>query len=149
MIYREHKRLRAISLVPAAGGGFAYSMQIGTEAEGRLVSGTVRADGTIREDRSEPAILTCPICLPAGTRIDTPAGPMLVEEVREVTASPGHPTAEGRRLGLLRPGERLDGAVITSVQRVSYGGKYVYDLFPAGATGLYWADGVLIGRTIS
>lgn len=189
-IYREHKKLQAISLAPGTAGSYTYALALGTETDGRRVSGTVLADGTIREGRSEPAVLTCPICLPAGTRIETPAGPVPVEEVREgmpvwtldatgarvaapvvrtsrtspppghavvriglsdgraVAASPGHPTVDGRTVNRLRPGEALDGAVVTSVRRVPYGGDCVYDLLPAGPTGGYWADGVPLGSTL-
>ena len=67
---------------------------------------------------------------------------------RTVAASPGHPTADGRMLGLLRAGDLLDGAVVSNAEVVPYGGEYVYDLLPAGATGRYWADGVLLGSTL-
>jgi hypothetical protein len=66
---------------------------------------------------------------------------------RTVEASPGHPTADGRLLGDLRQGDLLDGSAVTAVQRVSYVGD-TWDLLPAGATGFYWADGVLLGSTL-
>src|SRR5438105_4452280 len=66
---------------------------------------------------------------------------------RTVEASPGHPTADGRLLGDLRQGDLLDGSDLTAVQRVSYVGD-TWDLLPAGATGFYWADQVLLGSTL-
>jgi hypothetical protein len=66
---------------------------------------------------------------------------------RSVEASPGHPTADGRLLGDLRQGDLLDGSAVTAVQRVSYVGD-TWDLLPAGATGFYWADRVLLGSTL-
>jgi hypothetical protein len=189
-IYREHKRLGAVMLAPRTAESYTFAMALGTEAEGRRVSGVVRTDGTIREETSEKAFLTCPICLAAGTRIETPAGPVPVEDLRErmivwtvdaqggrvaapvlqtartrappghamirlrlsdnrtVAASPGHPAADGRPLSLLRVGDLLDGAVVSSAEAVPYGGEYVYDLLPAGARGMYWADGVLLGSTL-
>lgn len=67
---------------------------------------------------------------------------------RAVTASPGHPTAEGRTLGDYRTGDTLDGAVVTAVEHSDYGGV-TFDLLPSGETGLYWANGILMGSTIA
>ena len=67
---------------------------------------------------------------------------------RSVTASAGHPTADGRTLGSLRPGDRLDGATILVSQTVHLTDGATYDLLPSGPTGSYWADGVLLGSTL-
>jgi hypothetical protein len=67
---------------------------------------------------------------------------------RLVLVSPGHPTSDGRRVGDLSVGDRLDGARIASVARVAYSGGATYDVLPAGATGAYWANGVLLGSTL-
>jgi Hint domain len=67
---------------------------------------------------------------------------------RVVLASPGHPTADGRRVGELVVGDALDGARIASSERVAYDGGATYDLLPAGVTGAYWASGVLLASTL-
>jgi hypothetical protein len=67
---------------------------------------------------------------------------------RLVYASPGHPTADGRRVGDVTAGETLDGARVASVARVAYDGGATYDILPASATGAYWANGVLLGSTL-
>jgi len=67
---------------------------------------------------------------------------------RVVFVSPGHPTADGRHVGDLVAGETLDGARITSAERVAYAGGATYDILPAGTTGAYWANGVLLGSTL-
>jgi hypothetical protein len=67
---------------------------------------------------------------------------------RVVVASPGHPTADGRELGTLGAGQRLDGVVVTSVESVPFGAARTYDILPTGETGVYWADGVLVGSTL-
>ena len=67
---------------------------------------------------------------------------------RQVWASPGHPTADGRRLGALQIGDPLDGGRIVRFERVQYGLAATYDLLPAGGTGRYWADGILLGSTL-
>ena len=67
---------------------------------------------------------------------------------RELWASPGHPTADGRRLADLKVGDVIDGARVTSVERMLYQGQSTYDLLPSGSTGFYWADGILMGSTL-
>lgn len=66
---------------------------------------------------------------------------------RELWASAGHPTGDGRILGELNLDDILDGARITHLERVPYGGTATFDLLPSGTTGSYWADGILIGST--
>jgi hypothetical protein len=68
---------------------------------------------------------------------------------RELLASPGHRAADGRPLGSLADGDKLDGSSITLWELVPYGSARTYDLLPAGATGEYWANGVLLSSTLS
>ena len=85
-------------------------------------------------------------------RVPVSAGHILVHVVlhdgRELWASPGHPTASGVPLASLRPGDVLDGGRVASIEQISYDGAATYDLLPAGPTGLYWADGILMGSTL-
>lgn len=67
---------------------------------------------------------------------------------RAVDVSPGHPTADGRKVGDLGPGDRFDGAFVVSAELGSYAGGATFDVLPMGATGVYWANGVLLGSTI-
>ena len=71
-----------------------------------------------------------------------------LDDGRLVYVSPGHPTADGRHIGDLAAGDALDGARIASVDRVAYTGGATYDILPAGTTGAYWANGVLLGSTL-
>jgi hypothetical protein len=71
-----------------------------------------------------------------------------LDDGRLVYVSPGHPTADGRHIGDLTAGDTLDGARIASVDRVAYARGATYDILPAGATGAYWANGVLLGSTL-
>ena len=73
---------------------------------------------------------------------------LTLEDGRVVYVSPGHPTADGRRVGELLMGDAIDGSRIASVERVAYSGGATYDILPAGATGAYWANGVLLGSTL-
>jgi hypothetical protein len=67
---------------------------------------------------------------------------------RTVVASPGHPTADGRTVGDLGPGDRYDGSVVTSATLKPYVGA-TWDLLPSGATETYFANGVLLESTLS
>src|SRR5262249_5758367 len=64
-----------------------------------------------------------------------------LDDGREVLGSPGHPTADGRTLAQLQPGDALDGAHVLSAKRIRYADNYTYDILPSGSTGTYWANG--------
>ena len=191
LIYREHKKLAAIYFERVVD---KYQFQIQTGAEGQqgyAIKGTIDGNGAIRIQERSPAYPACPICLAAGTLIDTPRGPVAVEKLqvgdpvwtaneagerlpavilktrrvmvpsahemvhivlndgRELWASPGHPTIEGRKLGDLKAGDSLDGARITFVERVPYDQSATYDLLPSGGTGFYRANGILLASTLA
>lgn len=74
---------------------------------------------------------------------------LVLKDGRELFVSGGHPTADGRLINDLNPGDVIDGAKLKSIERVPYSGGYTYDLLPAGDTGHYWANGVLLGSTLS
>jgi hypothetical protein len=67
---------------------------------------------------------------------------------RTVTASPGHPLADGRRVGSLAIGDAIDGSPIVALENLPYGGGETFDLVASGATGGYYADGVPLGTTL-
>src|SRR5437762_13574665 len=73
---------------------------------------------------------------------------LVLSDGRTVDVSPGHPTADGRRVGDLAAGDLFDGAVVSAAERVPYSGGATYDVLPASSTGTYWANGVLLGSTI-
>jgi hypothetical protein len=155
------------------------------------VEGTISDYGAIEVLSQEPEYFTCPACLATGTRIDTPGGPVAVQDLRvgdvvwtrrsdgtrvaapllrvsrtavpaehlvvrvelddgrSVTASLRHPTIDGRTFADLSASDSLDGGVISRLDLLPYSADYTYDLLPAGETGWYWADGVLIGSTLA
>ncbi len=191
VVYREHKRLAAV-LFTLSTGRYQYQLRTkDSQGQGQLITGSIDGTGAISAENSQPAITTCPICLAAQTQIDTPRGPVAVNELhagdtvwtvdatgarvsatilqtvrvfvpadhqmvhvvlddgRELWASPGHPTTDGRALGNLKPGDQLDGARIVRLERVPYDQPATYDLLPSGATGFYWANGILMGSTLA
>lgn len=84
---------------------------------------------------------------------ESPEGHELVQLVlsdnRVLRASPGHPLADGRTLGALKPGDTVDGATVISAERVPYGGQRTYDILPSGTTGVYFAGGIPLASTLS
>ena len=191
LIYREHKKLNAIYF-ELAGDKYQFQIQTGAEGQGgSVITATIDGNGSIEILKQEKGFPTCPICLAAGTLIDTPRGPLAVETLRvgdpvwtmnrsgervagtilrtsrvpvpaahqvihvilsdgrELWASPGHPTTDGKRLGELRVNDLLDGARAIKVERLHYAGTATYDLLPSGDTGFYWANGILIGSTLA
>ena len=81
-----------------------------------------------------------------------PAGHLMVHlklaDGRELLVSPGHPTADDREAGELAQGDELDGSTITLWELVPYTADRTYDILPAGSTGHYWANGILMGSTL-
>lgn len=192
-VYREWKLLTAVVLQPVD-GAFAFDLITETNVglgQGVRSAGTIDAHGAIELALQEGSFLTaCPICLARGTLIDTPSGPVAIEDLRvgdlvwtldgnggrvaqplirigsvpvpvshhvvhlvlddgrDVWVSPGHPTGDGRSIGMLRVGDVLDGAVVVSVERVAYDGGATFDILPDGPSGTYWANGVLLGSTL-
>lgn len=63
--------------------------------------------------------------------------------------SPGHPTADGRELGELRPGDMLDGRAVRSAGLIDYAHQFTHDILPASTSGAYFAAGVLMGSTLA
>jgi hypothetical protein len=74
---------------------------------------------------------------------------LVLADGRELLASPGHRTADGRQLGSLAAGDALDGSTITRWELVPYAGDRTYDLLPAGPTATYWANGILLSSTLA
>lgn len=73
---------------------------------------------------------------------------LVLADGRSVTASPGHPLADGRLLGALRVGDRVDGSVIARAELVPYAGGSTFDLVVSGPTGTYLVDGIALGSTL-
>ncbi len=74
---------------------------------------------------------------------------LILNDGKKLYVSGSHPTADERIISDLIPGDIIDGAKLTSIEKVLYSGGYTYDLLPAGDTGFYWANGVLLGSTLS
>lgn len=73
---------------------------------------------------------------------------LVLADGRTLRASPGHPAADGRNLGDLHTGDVVDGTRIVSAERERYAGGATFDILPASATGIYWANGIALGSTL-
>jgi Hint domain len=73
---------------------------------------------------------------------------VVLADGRAVVASPGHPTADGRRVGELKTGDLFDGSRVTTTEVMPYVGD-TWDLLPLSSTGEYWANGVLLASTLA
>ncbi len=74
---------------------------------------------------------------------------LILNDGRQLFVSPGHPAADNSRVGDLEPGDVLDGAMLVSIDKVRYETGHTYDLLPSGETGLYFANGIPMGSTLS
>jgi hypothetical protein len=73
---------------------------------------------------------------------------LVLGDGREAFVSPGHPLADGRLIGSISAGDRVDGATVASAERVPYPSGTTFDLLPSGPTGVYWADGIPLASTL-
>ena len=73
---------------------------------------------------------------------------LILDDGRELSASLGHPTTDGRTVGDLKTADAYDGASVVSATRVAYGQDATYDVLPSGETGFYWANGILLDTTL-
>jgi hypothetical protein len=100
------------------------------DAKGRRVAGTVIALGSTTAPSNHHVIR------------------LTLADGRIVTASPGHPLADGRAIGSLRIGDLVDGSAITGVETLPYSGGKTFDLVASGATGSYFSDGIPLRSTL-
>jgi hypothetical protein len=73
---------------------------------------------------------------------------LILADGRAVTASAGHPLADGRLLGDLRAGDLVDGSTVAAADRIAYEGARTYDIVVSGGTGTYLVDGIPLGSTL-
>ncbi|MBI2762786.1 MAG: Hint domain-containing protein [Chloroflexi bacterium] len=193
-VYQAWKVLNAIALDPIGNDTYRFDYLAQPKAgaaEGTRTGGTITTIGTITVEQQVAATEPiCPICLARGSAIDTPDGPVPVEDLRigdlvwtldvdgtrvrgtvtavgsmaappahrvvrlaladgrSVTASPGHPLADGRLIGDLRAGDIVDGSAVASADLIPYDGGRTYDILVSGPTGTYLVDEIPLGSTI-
>ncbi len=193
-VYRGWKVLNAIALDPASSDSWRFdylAQPAGGAAEGTRTTGSISSRGEIKiEGQGVAGQPICPICLARGTLIETPLGPVAVQDLRRgdpvwtldaagnrvpgtviafgstaapanhrvvqlvlvdgrtVTASPGHPLADGRLVGDLRVGDLVGGSSVESTDLLAYTGGRTFDIVVSGPTGTYLVDGIGLGSTL-
>lgn len=80
--------------------------------------------------------------------VDSPVVHLVLDDGRQVLVSAAHPTLDGRRIGDLAVGDVLDGARVMRMELMPLPDGATFDLLPAGETGAYWANGVLLASTL-
>jgi hypothetical protein len=71
-----------------------------------------------------------------------------LQDGRSLNVSPGHPTADGQDIALIKKGDNLDGSKVVKTELTNYNYEYTYDLLPDSTTGNYYANGILMGSTL-
>ncbi|MCL7411604.1 MAG: hypothetical protein P1P69_00685 [Methanosarcinaceae archaeon] len=93
-----------------------------------------------------PAIVFMTVSVP--TTPDYRIVHLVLDDGRELFASPGHPVADNRILASLMPGDDLDGAKVLTIQHIPDKVLATYDILPAGDTGSYWANDIAMKSTL-
>ncbi|MFN0247074.1 MAG: Hint domain-containing protein [Kofleriaceae bacterium] len=73
---------------------------------------------------------------------------LVLADGRALAVSPEHPALDGQLVQSLRVGDTYDGASIVLLTLVSYAGARTHDVWPAGSTGVYWANGIPLTSTL-
>jgi hypothetical protein len=74
---------------------------------------------------------------------------LMLDNNRTIEVSGSHPTADGRRLDALAPGDALGELHVVSVELVPYQHDRTYDILPASDSGTYVAAGALLASTLA
>jgi hypothetical protein len=67
----------------------------------------------------------------------------------ELTASFGHPFADGRSFGQIKRYDMIQKSRVVEIDTVTYKAGYTYDILPEGTTGFYIVNGILLGSTLN
>lgn len=73
---------------------------------------------------------------------------IVLEDGRKVSASPGHPTIDGRTIDLLKIGDILDQSKVVKKEIILYKDQFTFDLLPESDTGYYFANGIALKSTL-
>jgi Hint domain-containing protein len=101
------------------------------DATGRRIEGVVTAFGSTPAPRAHVVVR------------------LVLADGRTVTASSGHPLADGGRIGSVRVGDIIGGSPVVSAERVAYRGGSTFDIAVSGPTGLYLVNGIALRSTLT
>jgi len=84
LIYREHKKLTYAVQITSSGNLYDFTLRAGN-GQGEKIDGTITKSAVITVLNRESSNNICPICMAEGTLIDTPYGPLPVEQIHKGT----------------------------------------------------------------
>ena len=99
-----------------------------------------------RAGNRQPSVIVKTVRRPVP--VDSPIVHLVLDDGRELWVSAAHPTLDGRRIGDLAVGDLLDAARVLRMESSPLKDGATFDLLPAGETGAYWANGVLLASTL-
>ncbi|OGK40707.1 hypothetical protein A3A74_03760 [Candidatus Roizmanbacteria bacterium RIFCSPLOWO2_01_FULL_35_13] len=73
---------------------------------------------------------------------------LTLQDGRDLFVSSGHPTINGKTVDKLMVGDEYDSSRVLKTEVISYKDSKTYDILPAGETGFYWANRILMGSTL-
>lgn len=73
---------------------------------------------------------------------------LVLKDGRNLLVSPNHPTIDEKTVGQLKKGDLYDGSTVELNDLVNYTDGRTYDILPAGDTGFYFANGILLASTL-
>lgn len=73
---------------------------------------------------------------------------LVLDDGREITASPGHPLSDGGFFSDIYVGSFVDDSEVIIVESIPNPEGLTYDILPSGETGLYWANDILVQSTL-
>jgi hypothetical protein len=73
---------------------------------------------------------------------------LVLLDKRDVYISPLHPLSNKKTIDKIKVGNYYDGSRVVKTDLVQYNDTSTYDILPAGDTGFYWANGILVGSTL-
>jgi len=84
-IVNEYNRLSTITLVPQGAGNYTFSIRsrYGDENNEFITEGNILENGKIKITKKTPYMFGCPICLAKDTKIDTPQGQKLIQDLHK------------------------------------------------------------------
>ncbi len=82
-LYQEYKKLRWGVQIESLDEKYKFTVSVKSKDGDFRIEGTIDRQGKIEVLNKEATHLVCPMCLARDTRIDTPAGPVAVQDIRE------------------------------------------------------------------
>jgi hypothetical protein len=105
--------------------------------------------GDLVYSQNAASVVLVPVLRVARTQVhDHSVVRLVLDDGSTLEISGPHPTADGRLLSDLAPGDELDGRRVVTSEWIPYSHEFTFDILPASETGSYLANGVWLGTTL-